>query len=99
MTDEWLYYIQLALEDAQHCILGDTPESGTAEEAAAETLLRVREALLAHLPNARVEIERLRARLALTDQLAHALEILVAPETLRTIDNFLAAYRASTTSP
>ena len=45
--------IQLTLEDAQACLLGDTPEVGTYEDGRAATLEQVRAALLRHIPEIR----------------------------------------------
>ena len=48
--------IQNALEQAQSCILGETPEHGTPEEARADTLHIIREALLNHVPPLRMRL-------------------------------------------
>ena len=40
-----LYRCRRALEQAQECILGATPEDCTPEEARADTILKIREAL------------------------------------------------------
>jgi hypothetical protein len=48
--------IERALEDAQSCIAGETPEDCSAEEAASDTMAAVRQALLKHLPEIRKEI-------------------------------------------
>ena len=45
--------IERVLEQAQACILGETPEIGSHEEARVETLERVRSALLQHIPAVR----------------------------------------------
>lgn len=49
--------IELALEQAQACILGDTPEVGTQEDARRDTLAKVREALTNHIPSVRVRLQ------------------------------------------
>lgn len=45
--------VQHALEQAQACLLGETPEAGTVEQAKADTLEKVRNALLHHVPGVR----------------------------------------------
>ncbi len=45
--------IELALEQAQDCLSGEQPEVGTHDEARQDTLLKIREALLNHVPSVR----------------------------------------------
>ena len=52
-TGPALHAIEVALEAAQSCILGETPEVGTPEDARDWTLEAIRDALLTHLPAVR----------------------------------------------
>lgn len=60
MTKTLAYHlrcVEFALEQAQDCLRGETPEDGiTPEEAGADTLATVRQALLKHLPEVRKAI-------------------------------------------
>jgi hypothetical protein len=48
-----LHEIEVALEAAQSCIMGETPEGMSDEQARERTLEMIREALLVHLPVAK----------------------------------------------
>jgi hypothetical protein len=55
--NEVLHHIETALESAQSCILGDTPESMSPEMAREQTLMMIRVGLLQMLPEVRKALE------------------------------------------
>ena len=46
--------LELALSQAQDCLLDETPEDCTDEEAKADTLMKIREALIHNIPALRI---------------------------------------------